>query len=68
MDEKKSFVTVSVSGSDHPRITSAFSKILVGNPVEILDMEQSSPFVIVPYKQNKSERIFLSGDLQSPFS
>jgi phosphoserine phosphatase len=42
MDDKKDFVMVTVSGPDQPGITSAFSKILVDNQVEIVDIEQAS--------------------------
>ncbi len=42
MDEKKDFVMVTVSGPDCPGITAAFSKILVENNVEIVDIEQAS--------------------------
>jgi phosphoserine phosphatase len=42
MEEKKDFVMVTVSGPDQPGITSAFSKILVDNHVEIVDIEQAS--------------------------
>ncbi len=42
MDEKKDFVLVTVSGQDRPGITAAFSKILVENQVEIVDIEQAS--------------------------
>jgi phosphoserine phosphatase len=42
MDETKDFVMVTVSGPDHPGITAAFSKILVENNVEIVDIEQAS--------------------------
>ncbi len=42
MDEKKDFVMVTVSGPDQPGITSAFSRILVDNQVEIVDIEQAS--------------------------
>jgi phosphoserine phosphatase len=42
MDEKKDFVMVTVSGPDQPGITAAFSKILVDNQVEIVDIEQAS--------------------------
>jgi len=42
MDEKRDFVMVTVSGPDQPGITSAFSKILVDNHVEIVDIEQAS--------------------------
>jgi len=42
MDEKRDFVMVTVSGPDQPGITSAFSKILVDNQVEIVDIEQAS--------------------------
>jgi phosphoserine phosphatase len=42
MDEKKDFVMVTVSGPDQPGITAAFSKILVDNHVEIVDIEQAS--------------------------
>src|SRR5512136_2195923 len=42
MDEKKDFVMVTVSGPDQPGITAAFSKILVENHVEIVDIEQAS--------------------------
>src|SRR5512136_354997 len=42
MDEKKDFVMVTVSGPDQPGITAAFSKILVENQVEIVDIEQAS--------------------------
>lgn len=54
MDERKDFVPVTVSGWDHLGITSVFSKILGENHFEIVDIEQASPFVIVPYNQNKS--------------
>ena len=42
MDEKKDFVMVTVSGPDQPGITAAFSKILVENQVEIVDIEQAT--------------------------
>jgi glycine cleavage system regulatory protein len=42
MDEKKGFVLVTVSGPDRPGITAAFSRILVENQVEIVDIEQAS--------------------------
>ena len=42
MDEKRDFVMVTVSGPDQPGITAAFSKILVDNHVEIVDIEQAS--------------------------
>ncbi|HSB07736.1 MAG TPA: phosphoserine phosphatase SerB [Thermodesulfobacteriota bacterium] len=42
MDEKKDFVMVTVSGPDQPGITAAFSKILVENHVEVVDIEQAS--------------------------
>jgi phosphoserine phosphatase len=42
MDEKKDFVMVTVSGPDQPGITAAFSKILVDNHVELVDIEQAS--------------------------
>jgi phosphoserine phosphatase len=42
MDDKKDFVMVTVSGPDQPGITAAFSKILVDNQVEIVDIEQAS--------------------------
>ena len=42
MDEKRDFVMVTVSGPDQPGITAAFSKILVDNQVEIVDIEQAS--------------------------
>jgi len=42
MDENKDFVMVTVSGPDQPGITAAFSKILVDNHVEIVDIEQAS--------------------------
>jgi phosphoserine phosphatase len=42
MAETKDFVMVTVSGPDHPGITAAFSKILVENNVEIVDIEQAS--------------------------
>ena len=42
MDERKDFVMVTVSGPDQPGITSAFSKILVDNHVEVVDIEQAS--------------------------
>jgi phosphoserine phosphatase len=42
MDEKKDFVMVTVSGPDQPGITAAFSKILVDNQVEVVDIEQAS--------------------------
>jgi phosphoserine phosphatase len=42
MDEKRDFVMVTVSGPDQPGITAAFSKILVDNHIEIVDIEQAS--------------------------
>jgi phosphoserine phosphatase len=42
MDEKRDFVMVTVSGPDQPGITAAFSKILVDNHVEVVDIEQAS--------------------------
>ncbi len=42
MDDKKDFMMVTVSGPDRPGITSAFSRILVENHVEIVDIEQAS--------------------------
>jgi phosphoserine phosphatase len=42
MDDKKDFVLVTVSGQDRPGITAAFSRILVENQVEIVDIEQAS--------------------------
>ncbi|MBM4347699.1 MAG: phosphoserine phosphatase SerB, partial [Deltaproteobacteria bacterium] len=42
MDEKKGFILVTVSGPDRPGITAAFSRILVENQVEIVDIEQAS--------------------------
>src|SRR4030066_2097402 len=42
MDKKRDFVMVTVSGPDQPGITAAFSKILVDNHVEIVDIEQAS--------------------------
>lgn len=42
MEEKKDFVLVTVSGPDQPGITAAFSKILVDNRVEVVDIEQAS--------------------------
>jgi phosphoserine phosphatase len=42
MDENKDFVMVTVSGQDQPGITAAFSRILVDNNVEIVDIEQAS--------------------------
>src|SRR4030043_1730607 len=42
MDEKRDFVMVTVSGPDQPGITAAFSKILVDNHAEIVDIEQAS--------------------------
>src|SRR5512139_3517379 len=42
MDEKKDLVMVTVSCPDQPGITAAFSKILVDNQVEIVDIEQAS--------------------------
>ncbi|MGQ9509438.1 MAG: phosphoserine phosphatase SerB [Thermodesulfobacteriota bacterium] len=42
MEDKKDFVMVIVSGPDRPGITAAFSKILVDNGVEIVDIEQAS--------------------------
>jgi phosphoserine phosphatase len=42
MDEKKDFVLVTVSGQDQPGIIAAFSRILVDNHVEIVDIEQAS--------------------------
>jgi phosphoserine phosphatase len=42
MDDKRDFVMVTVSGPDQPGITAAFSKVLVDNQVEIVDIEQAS--------------------------
>jgi phosphoserine phosphatase len=42
MEEKRDFVMVTVSGPDRPGITAAFSRILVENQVEIVDIEQAS--------------------------
>jgi phosphoserine phosphatase len=42
MDEQKNFVMVTVSGPDQPGITAAFSRILVDNQVEVVDIEQAS--------------------------
>lgn len=42
MEEKKDYVLVTVSGPDQPGITAAFSKILVDNRVEVVDIEQAS--------------------------
>jgi phosphoserine phosphatase len=42
MDDRRDFVMVTVSGPDQPGITAAFSKILVDNHVEIVDIEQAS--------------------------
>lgn len=42
MDERKDFVMVTVSGPDQPGITASFSKILVDNRVEMVDIEQAS--------------------------
>ncbi len=42
MGEQKDFVLVTVSGPDRPGITAAFSKILVDNQVEVVDIEQAS--------------------------
>ena len=42
MDERRDFVMVTVSGPDQPGITAAFSKVLVDNQVEIVDIEQAS--------------------------
>jgi phosphoserine phosphatase len=42
MNEKRDFVMVTVSGPDQPGITASFSRILVENHVEIVDIEQAS--------------------------
>jgi len=42
MAEKGDLVMVTVSGPDQPGITAAFSRILVENQVEIVDIEQAS--------------------------
>jgi phosphoserine phosphatase len=42
MAEKRDFVMVTVSGPDQPGITATFSKVLVDNQVEIVDIEQAS--------------------------
>ncbi|RPJ10919.1 MAG: hypothetical protein EHM36_02505, partial [Deltaproteobacteria bacterium] len=42
MEERKDFVMVTVSGPDQPGITAAFSRILVDNHVEVVDIEQAS--------------------------
>ena len=38
MDRDKDFVMVTVSGPDQPGITASFSKILVDNHAEIVDI------------------------------
>jgi phosphoserine phosphatase len=40
--EEKDYVVVVVSGQDRPGITAAFSRILVENHVEVVDIEQAS--------------------------
>ena len=42
MDQDRNFVMVTVSGLDQPGITASFSKILVDNHVEVVDIEQAS--------------------------
>ena len=42
MNERKDYVMVTVSGPDQPGITAAFSRILVDNQVEVVDIEQAS--------------------------
>jgi len=42
MDQDRDFVMVTVSGPDQPGITASFSRILVDNHVEIVDIEQAS--------------------------
>lgn len=42
MDERKDFVMVTASGPDQPGIIAAFTKILVDNNVEVVDIEQAS--------------------------
>jgi phosphoserine phosphatase len=42
MEDKRDFVMVTVSGPDQPGITATFSRILVENQVEIVDIEQAS--------------------------
>jgi phosphoserine phosphatase len=42
MENRKDFVMVTVSGPDAPGITAAFSRILVENHVELVDIEQAS--------------------------
>jgi phosphoserine phosphatase len=42
MDERRDFVMVTVSGQDQPGIIAAFSRILVDNNVEMVDIEQAS--------------------------
>lgn len=42
MGEERDYVVVTVSGHDRPGITAAFSRILVENNVEIVDIEQAS--------------------------
>ena len=42
MNEKKDFVLVTASGQDRPGIIASFSRILVENNVEIVDIEQAS--------------------------
>jgi phosphoserine phosphatase len=42
MEDKRDFVMVTVSGPDQPGITAMFSRILVENQVEIVDIEQAS--------------------------
>jgi phosphoserine phosphatase len=42
MEDKRDFVMVTVSGPDQPGITATFSRVLVENQVEIVDIEQAS--------------------------
>jgi phosphoserine phosphatase len=42
MAEERGYVVVTVSGHDRPGITAAFTRILVDNGVEIVDIEQAS--------------------------
>lgn len=42
MHEEKDYVVVTVSGQDHPGITAAFTRIIAGHNVEIVDIDQAT--------------------------
>ncbi len=42
MNDEKNYVVVTVSGKDRPGITAAFTRIVAGHGIEILDIDQAS--------------------------